>query len=205
VPEVSAWWLQPRFYGSEIEVHVFFPETGERTNAVKANVMAHPESPVVHSVSGCESSLDNMKLTRCRGGDVLTIRGMDLRSERNTHISAFPPPGGYLVCDTVPSDAQHPTILHCQLSGLWSDVQENMVFPMLWDARIPSAEQVRISTFGNPFWVSCTREERLLIPPQCPAPPGKWPRWEEERASAASVVVLRVLTVCVMVKYWASG
>ena len=173
VPEAGNWWLQTRFYGTEVEVHVFFPETGERTNAIKANVMAHPESPVIHNVSGCESSLDNMTVTRCRGGDVLTIRGMNLRSERKTHISGFPPPGGYQVCETVPSAAHDPTVLHCQLWGLESHVQEDVVFPMLWDARITLAEHVEISTFGNPFWVSFTREERLLASPQCRALPEK--------------------------------
>jgi len=138
---------------------------------------------------------------RCRGGDVLTIRGMNLRSERDTHIRGFPTPDGYQVCETLPSEANDATVLHCQLRGPESDLQEDVVFPMLWDARIPLAEHVEVSTFGNPFWVSFTREQRLGPALQCLVPPESPLQWNEQ-VSAAPVVLAVVVTVLVMVKYW---
>ena len=104
-------------YGRSVGLSVFLPSINQTTNVLSIPVLfGYPDSPVIHSVTGCEGLTGPLSLSRCRGGDVLTVRGANLLTgggDTNANLIHL---GRYDVgqCSLLPSSRNATTVL-CRL------------------------------------------------------------------------------------------
>ena len=141
------------FYGQLTSIRAFFPSTGQSTPAVRAFIVAYPDSPVITSVSGCEVSNGSLVVSRCRSGDVLTIAGTSLNS--SSAVVTFWDPmltNSWLCTLLQPLTA---TSVQCRLPVVTqgdSDLAEGEYYEMNWYDTRPGNG----FTWANPFTLSFT-------------------------------------------------
>ena len=161
------------FYGQTVVLRVLFPSSGQASNGYSSRLMAWANSPVLTSVSGCEGNNgSSLVLQRCRGGDVVTVQGSNLRfynAQRvtpNTIVGEWVDPGrgGLGRCTVLPGSSN--STVQCRLpyvDATNSLAQADLQYRVNWYG---STDGFGGLLFGNPFVVSFTWEPRAA-----PSPP----------------------------------
>ena len=159
------------FYGQTVVLRVLFPSSGQASNGYSSRLMAWANSPVLTSVSGCEGNNgSSLVLQRCRGGDVVTVQGSNLRfynAQRvtpNTIVGEWVAIGGIGSCTVLPGSSN--STVQCRLpyvDATNSLAQADLQYRVNWYG---STDGFGGLLFGNPFVVSFTWEPRAA-----PSPP----------------------------------
>ena len=159
VPSLNAT-LAPLLYGDQNSIRAFFPSTSQQTNPMLAQVMAYPDSPVITSVSGCQSSNGPLTLLGCSPGSVLTLSGANLAMTPLSSISIeFDDPWYYFNEVCIPLSASNSSV-QCQLPLITTDsssIEEGQLLTFTYTAAVTTRSSYRANPFQLVFtWTSPT-------------------------------------------------
>lgn len=108
--------LSSRFYGVTSSLLASFPASGMQSNVItRSYIVAFPNSPVLTSVSGCAASNGSLVVQGCRGGNVLTIQGMNFKAPPQLSLSAT-----WLCCSGAALSCQDGAVRSCSVVCLSS-------------------------------------------------------------------------------------
>ena len=166
--------LSSRFYGVTSNLLVSFPASGVQSNVItRSYIVAFPNSPVLASVSGCAASNGSLVVQGCRGGDVLTIQGMNLNGS-DTTITFSDLALLQWGCTILPGWSN--TQLQCRLPFVSPDnspILEDVLYTVSWlyypPTNGPLTAANRAYAYGNPFQIAFTRQPASTTAPSSSA------------------------------------
>jgi hypothetical protein len=190
--------LSSNFYGMFSSVQAVFSTSGVTTNSIWSYVVAFPDSPVLTRVEGCEVSNGNLVVSRCRGGDVLTVSGMRLNGtglEIRFSTPRGSPSTAFYQCTVL--DGWTDSRLQCRLPYLTptdSPIQADLLYPAIWTQTvpIPSMRFTPSIKYGNTITLAFTWDPR----------PGPSSSSSNLTAILAGVLVPVLVVMLVMVGVW---